>query len=37
VGVTRAGSIGAKRMISLRRDDLESRFPGLIDLVIRDA
>jgi DNA-binding transcriptional ArsR family regulator len=36
-GVTRARSIGAKRMISLRREDLESRFPGLIDLVLRDA
>ena len=33
-GVTRARAIGPKRMTSLRRDDLESRFPGLLDLVI---
>jgi DNA-binding transcriptional ArsR family regulator len=35
-GVTRARANGAKRMISLRREDLESRFPGLLDLVLRD-
>jgi DNA-binding transcriptional ArsR family regulator len=34
-GVTRARAIGSKRMTSLRREDLESRFPGLVDLVIR--
>jgi DNA-binding transcriptional ArsR family regulator len=33
-GVTRARSIGPKRMISIRREDLESRFPGLVDLVV---
>ena len=33
-GITRARSIGPKRMTSLRRDDLESRFPGLLDIVI---
>ena len=33
-GVTRAKAKGAKRMISLRREDLESRFPGFLDLVI---
>ena len=36
-GVTRARSIGTKRMTSLRREDLESRFPGLVDLVLRDS
>jgi DNA-binding transcriptional ArsR family regulator len=36
-GVTRARAVGPKRMISIRREDLEQRFPGLIDLVIRDA
>jgi DNA-binding transcriptional ArsR family regulator len=36
-GVTRARSNGTKRMISLRREDLESRFPGLLDLVIRES
>jgi DNA-binding transcriptional ArsR family regulator len=35
-GVTRARSVGAKRLISLRRDDLEGRFPGLLDLILRD-
>jgi DNA-binding transcriptional ArsR family regulator len=33
-GVTRARAIGPKRMTSLRREDLESRFPGLVDLVV---
>jgi DNA-binding transcriptional ArsR family regulator len=33
-GITRARAIGPKRMTSLRRDDLESRFPGLLDVVI---
>lgn len=33
-GITRARAIGPKRMTSLRRDDLESRFPGLLDIVI---
>jgi DNA-binding transcriptional ArsR family regulator len=36
-GVTRARANGTKRMISLRREDLESRFPGLLDLVLRDG
>ena len=36
-GITRARAIGTKRMTSLRREDLESRFPGLIDVVLRDA
>lgn len=35
-GVTRSRAVGAKRMTSLRRDDLQSRFPGLLDLVLRD-
>ena len=33
-GVTRATASGTRRMISLRREDLESRFPGFLDLVI---
>jgi DNA-binding transcriptional ArsR family regulator len=33
-GVTRSTARGTKRMISLRRDDLEARFPGFLDLVI---
>ena len=26
---------GTQRMISLRRDDLERRFPGLVDVLTR--
>lgn len=26
---------GARRMLTLRRDDLDSRFPGLLDAVLR--
>src|SRR5882757_6667447 len=33
-GVTRARASGTKRMISIRREDLETRFPGFLDLVI---
>ncbi len=32
-GVTRSRAAGTQRLISLRRDDLESRFPGLIALI----
>ena len=34
-GVTRTRADGTSRLISLRRDDLESRFPGLLDSVLR--
>src|ERR1700754_1169699 len=34
VGVTRAEIAGTNRMITLRRDDLDRRFPGLLDSVI---
>ena len=36
-GVTRARASGTKRLISVRREDLESRFPDFLDLVIRDS
>jgi DNA-binding transcriptional ArsR family regulator len=36
-GVTHARVEGTARFISLRRDDLESRFPGLLDTVIKAA
>jgi DNA-binding transcriptional ArsR family regulator len=36
-GVTRSRAIGTKRMVSVRREDLDSRFPGLVDLVIRGS
>jgi DNA-binding transcriptional ArsR family regulator len=35
-GVTRSRAIGTKRMVSVRREDLEFRFPGLVDLILRD-
>ena len=34
-GVTRTRAEGTQRMISLRRDDLERRFPGLVDVLTR--
>ncbi len=33
-GVTRTRAEGTQRLISLRRDDLEGRFPGLVDVLI---
>jgi hypothetical protein len=35
--VTRTRVEGTQRFISLRRDDLERRFPGLLDAVLRAA
>ena len=32
-GVTRARAAGTQRWISLRRDDLEARFPGLVEVL----
>ena len=34
-GVTRTRAEGTTRFISLRRDDLEGRFPGLVDVLTR--
>ena len=34
-GVTRTRAAGTQRYISLRRDDLERRFPGLVDVLLR--
>ena len=34
-GITRTRAEGTERHISLRRDDLDERFPGLLDAVIR--
>jgi DNA-binding transcriptional ArsR family regulator len=34
-GVTRSRAEGTQRRISLRRDDLEERFPGLVDVLTR--
>jgi DNA-binding transcriptional ArsR family regulator len=34
-GVTVTRAVGNQRLVSLRRDDLEQRFPGLLDAVLR--
>jgi DNA-binding transcriptional ArsR family regulator len=34
-GVTRTRCEGTTRWISLRRDDVEARFPGLVDVLTR--
>jgi DNA-binding transcriptional ArsR family regulator len=34
-GVTVTRAVGNQRLVSLRRDDLERRFPGLLDAVLR--
>lgn len=36
-GVTRTEASGTSRLISLRRDDLDRRFPGLLDSIIVSA
>jgi DNA-binding transcriptional ArsR family regulator len=32
-GLTRKRALGTQHLISLRREDLESRFPGLVELI----
>jgi DNA-binding transcriptional ArsR family regulator len=36
-GLTRTRSEGVQRLVSLRREDLDKRFPGLLDLVLTHA
>lgn len=36
-GVTRTRIAGTQRLVSLRRDDLDLLFPGLLDVVIAAA
>jgi DNA-binding transcriptional ArsR family regulator len=36
-GVTRTHVVGRERLVSLRRDDLAARFPGLLDVVLTAA
>jgi DNA-binding transcriptional ArsR family regulator len=36
-GVTRTEILGTSRLISLRRADLDRRFPGLLDSIIASA
>jgi DNA-binding transcriptional ArsR family regulator len=33
-GVTTTRAVGTTRLVSLRRDELEERFPGLVDRVL---
>lgn len=35
-GITRTRANGTQRMVSLRIEDLERRFPGLLDCVLSD-
>jgi DNA-binding transcriptional ArsR family regulator len=36
-GVTRTRAVGTRRLVSLRDDDLESRFPGVLASVLASA
>jgi len=36
-GITRTRAAGTQRLISLRRDDLEQRFPGLVDVLTQSG
>jgi DNA-binding transcriptional ArsR family regulator len=36
-GVTRTRASGTERFMSVRRDDLDARFPGLLDSIEGDA
>jgi DNA-binding transcriptional ArsR family regulator len=36
-GVTHTRLVGSRRYVSLRRDDLDERFPGLLDAVLRES
>jgi DNA-binding transcriptional ArsR family regulator len=36
-GVTRTRLAGRQRFVSLRRDDLDARFPGLLDSILANA
>jgi DNA-binding transcriptional ArsR family regulator len=35
-GLTRTRVEGAKRYVSLRREDLQARFPGLLEAVLTE-
>jgi DNA-binding transcriptional ArsR family regulator len=36
-GVIKSRPVGRKRLLSLRREDLDERFPGLMDAVLADV
>ena|SRR5919198_4945394 len=35
-GLTQTRALGTKRFVSLRRDELEARFPGLVRSVVQE-
>ena len=35
-GITRTRVVGARRYTTLRRDDLDTRFPGLLDAILSE-
>ena len=35
-GITHARVQGARRMLTLRREDLDARFPGLLDAILQE-
>jgi DNA-binding transcriptional ArsR family regulator len=37
VGVSKARPVGTRRHVSIRRDDLDARFPGLLDALLAAA
>lgn len=36
-GITNTEIVGTKRLVSLRRDEFDERFPGLLDAVLSTA
>jgi DNA-binding transcriptional ArsR family regulator len=36
-GLTRTRAVGTERYISLRRDDLDVRYPGLLDVLVESG
>lgn len=36
-GITRTRVVGTRRLVSLRRADLDERFPGLLDVILCEA
>lgn len=36
-GITRTEAVGTQRFVTLRREDLDQRFPGLLDSVVAGA
>lgn len=36
-GITHTRADGVRRLVSLRRDDLDARFPGLLQIILTDG